>query len=354
MKYLIFISLIWLCFTMSVEADEISPGVFRTPDYRFENLQDYPFQPNYIDIQGLRVHYLDEGPSDAAPILLLHGEPAWSYLFRKMIPVLTAAGHRVIVPDMVGFGKSDKFVSTDDYSYQHHVNVMSELVRRLDLQETTFVGHDWGGLVGLRVVADLPDSFARVVVTNTGLVSTTGIRAWIGYPLFKLRIWWQGPATWEEMQQNFTNWIRYSYYAEDINVGGLMSLMGGVNEEEKAAYEAPYPDSRYKAGAQIFPYLIPSQLRENERAWEEVFEKWDKPFLIAFSDEDPVSSNNPILEQSFRERIPNPSRVVIKGAGHFVQEEVGPEYAKLINDFIADRPVRGFSKKGDSLDIKNG
>ena len=145
MKYLIIFSLMAFCSPMSIEADEVSPGIMRTPDDRFENIKDYPFQPNYIDIQGLRVHYLDEGPRDAAPILLLHGEPAWSYLFRKMIPVLTAAGQRVIAPDMVGFGKSDKFVSIDDYSYQHHVNVMSELVRRLDLQETTFVGHDWGG-----------------------------------------------------------------------------------------------------------------------------------------------------------------------------------------------------------------
>ena len=353
MKYLIIFSLIALCSPMSIEANEVSSGVLRTPDDRFENIEGYPFQPNYIDIQGLRIHYLDEGPQDAAPIFLLHGEPTWSYLFRKMIPVLTDAGHRVIVPDMVGFGKSDKFVSIDDYSYQHHVDVMSELVRRLNLKETTFVGHDWGGLVGLRVVAEMPDRFAQVVVTNTGLISTTGIRAWIGYPLFKLMIWWKGPASWDEMRQDFTNWIRYSYYTEDINVGGIMSLLGGVNEEEKAAYEAPYPDSLYKAGAQIFPYLIPSQLRENERAWKEVFEKWDKPFLIAFSDEDPVSSNNPILEQSFRERIPNPSRVLIKGVGHFVQEEVGPEFANLINDFIADRPIKGFSKKEAGLDNKS-
>ena len=350
MKYLIIFSLIALFSPMSIEANEVSSGVLRTPDDRFENIEGYPFQPNYIDIQGLRIHYLDEGPQDAAPILLLHGEPTWSYLFRKMIPVLTDAGHRVIVPDMVGFGKSDKFVSIDDYSYQHHVDVISELVRRLDLKETTFVGHDWGGLVGLRVVAEMPDRFAQIVVTNTGLISTTGIRAWIGYPLFKLMIWWKGPASWDEMRQDFTNWIRYSYYTEDINVGGIMSLLGGVNEEEKAAYEAPYPDSRYKTGAQIFPYLIPSQLRENERVWKEVFEKWDKPFLIAFSDEDPVSSSNPILEQSFRERIPNPSRVLIKGVGHFVQEEVGPEFANLINDFIADRPIKGFSKKEAGLD----
>jgi haloalkane dehalogenase len=136
----------------SVHAEEVAPGVLRTPDSRFENLEDYPYEPNYMEIQGLRVHYLDEGPRDAPPILLIHGEPTWSYLFRKMIPVFTAAGHRVIVPDLVGFGKSDKFVSEDRYSYQFHVDVMGELVNRLDLKEATFFGQDWGGLIGLRVV----------------------------------------------------------------------------------------------------------------------------------------------------------------------------------------------------------
>ena len=128
------------CSSMSTEADEISPGILRTPDDRFENLEDYPFQPHYMDIQGLRIHYLDEGARDAAPILLLHGEPTWSYLFRKMIPVFTAAGHRVIVPDMVGFGRSDKFISKYDYSYKHHIDVIKELVSRLDLKEATFFG----------------------------------------------------------------------------------------------------------------------------------------------------------------------------------------------------------------------
>ena len=150
---------------------EISQGVLRTSDDRFEDLKDYPFDPNYMEIDGLRIHYLDEGPKDADPIFLLHGEPTWSYLFRKMIPVFTSAGHRVIVPDMVGFGKSDKFISKYDYSYQHHIDVMKELVERLDLKEATFFGQDWGGLVGLRVVAEMPDRFARVVVSNTGMPS---------------------------------------------------------------------------------------------------------------------------------------------------------------------------------------
>ena len=166
---------------------EIS-GVLRTPDSRFENLVDYPFEPNYMIIDGLRVHYLDEGPKDADPIILFHGEPTWSYLFRKMIPVLTEAGHRVIAPDMIGFGKSDKFISKYDYSYKHHIDVMKELVIRLDLKEATHFGQDWGGLVGLRVVAELPDRFARVVVSNTGMVARDGFIAWLFERLIRLSL----------------------------------------------------------------------------------------------------------------------------------------------------------------------
>ena len=158
---------------------EIKNGVLRTPDERFQNLKDYPYEPNYMMIDGLRIHYLDEGPKDADPIFLLHGEPAWSYLFRKMIPTLTAQGHRVIVPDCVGFGKSDKFISKYDYSYKHHVEVMKELVQKLNLKNVTFFGQDWGGLVGLRVVAELPDRFSHVVVSNTGMVARSGLTAWL-------------------------------------------------------------------------------------------------------------------------------------------------------------------------------
>ena len=147
MKYFFIAILIALHLTIFTQANEVSPGVLRTPDAQFENLKDYPFEPNYMEIDGLRVHYLDEGQKDADPIFLLHGEPTWSYLFRKMIPILTDAGHRVIVPDMIGFGKSDKFISKHDYSYEHHIYVMKELVKRLELNDTTFFGQDWGCLL---------------------------------------------------------------------------------------------------------------------------------------------------------------------------------------------------------------
>jgi haloalkane dehalogenase len=323
-----------------LHADEVAPGIYRTPDARFAGLEDYPFQPNYMQIGDYRIHYLDEGPSDAAPILLIHGEPTWSYLFRTMIPVLTAAGHRVIAPDLVGFGRSDKPASENDYSYQMQVDVMVELVQRLNLANATFFGQDWGGLVGLRVVAEQPDRFDRVVVSNTGMPAASGFQGWIGYPLFKLLVWWQGEMTLDELRADLTfpRWVAYSYYADELPIGEIMRFMGG-ERGVSTAYEAPFPDRRYKAGAQIMPYLVPSQLRENEAAWA-VFEAWDKPFLVAFTDSDPITRGG---EQAFLERVPTAQNVTIGGAGHFVQEDAGVPLAGLINDFIAGRPVSGFS-----------
>lgn len=331
-----------------VSAEQVSPGVYRTPDAQFENLADFPFAPNYIEIDGLRIHYLDEGPKDGDPILLLHGQPTWGYLFRTMIPVLVAEGHRVIVPDMVGFGRSDKLLDRYAYTYQSHVDQMGELVRRLGLQDATFFGQDWGGLVGLRVVADQPDRFARVVVSNTGLPSASGFRQFIAYPLMKLAVWWEGEMSFEEFRADpsFTRWIAYSYYGDDLAVGKIMENVGEITDPVSiAGYEAPYPDAPSKAGAQIFPYLIPSQLAENEAAWRDVFETWEKPFLVAFTDEDPVTSQTDFAQQ-FRDRVPGAVSVDIKGVGHFVQDEVGPQLAQLMNDFIAGRPVEGFSKAG--------
>ncbi|MEQ8860836.1 MAG: haloalkane dehalogenase [Pseudomonadales bacterium] len=325
----------------AIPADEVTPGIFRTPDARFEKLTDFPFEPHYAQIGEYRVHYLDEGPADAAPVLLLHGEPTWSYLYRNMIPVLTAAGHRVIAPDLVGFGRSDKPADEADYSYQLQMDTMLELVRRLDLEDATFFGQDWGGLVGLRVVAAEPDRFARVVISNTGLPAASGLQGYLGYPLFKLAVWWTGPITLEDLraETTFPRWVAYSYHVDELPIGELLRFMGG-DEAVGAAYEAPFPDARYKAGAQIMPYLVPSQLRENERAWREVFEPWDKPFLVAFSDSDPITAGS---EQTFIERIPTAQSVTIRGAGHFVQEDAGPQLAALINDFIAGRRVRGFT-----------
>ena len=326
----------------------VAPGILRTPDERFDNLKDYPFKPNYLIIGNTRIHYIDEGPKDGQIIYLLHGEPTWSYLFRKMIPTLIDEGYRVIAPDMVGFGKSDKYISVDDYSHQMHVDKMTQLIIELDLKNITAHFHDWGGPVGLRVLAKEQNRFDRVIVSNTSLPATgrgflNDLKGYLLGPIFKFTIWLQGPATWEEFigGDGFTNWIRYSKYSDNIDIGGVMQVLGSVTEEEKIAYEAPYPNASYKAGAQIFPYLIPSELRKNEKAYREVLEKWEKPFLIANSDNDPVTGNNPRLIKLLK-RVPSAQEVVIKGPGHFLQEEAGPEYAELIIDFINGNP-QGFT-----------
>ena len=340
---------------------EVKNGVLRTPDERFQNLKDYPYEPNYMMIDGLRIHYLDEGPKDADPIFLLHGEPAWSYLFRKMIPTLTAQGHRVIVPDCVGFGKSDKFISKYDYSYKHHVEVMKELVQKLNLKNVTFFGQDRGGLVGLRVVAELPDRFSHVVVSNTGMVARSGLTAWLFEKFIQLRVWWIGPISFDELMEAaaealngnpstsagismFTKWMAYSYYAEDMDIVGIIRNFGNIDlsEEEAYAYEAPYPSGLYKAGAHVWPYLIPTQLTENEQLWKDVYEKWEKPFLVAFGEKERITLP---MKDDFLNRIPNPTVITLGGASHFVQEEVGPELAQIISDFINGKPVKDLPAK---------
>jgi haloalkane dehalogenase len=298
----------------------------RTPDDRFENLDGYPFEPHYAEIAdgdggALRVHYLDEGPADAAPVLLLHGEPSWSYLYRHMIPPLVAAGHRVIVPDLVGFGRSDKPTERTDYTYARHVEWMRELLfDRLDLRDITFFGQDWGGLVGLRVLAIEPDRFARVAIGNTGL--PTG----------------HGPAS-----EAFMNWQRFSQETPVFDIGFLINAATTteLSPEVIAAYDAPFPDDTYKAGARIFPTLVPTSpddpaSADNVAAWG-VLEQFDRPFLLCFSDSDPVTRGG---DAPFLAKVPGTNgqaHVTIEGGGHFLQEDRGAELAELLIGFIGSR-----------------
>jgi haloalkane dehalogenase len=290
----------------------------RTPDERFAALPGYPFAPHYVDVDGLRIHYVDEGPRSAAPVLLLHGEPSWSYLYRKMIPVLTAAGHRCVAPDLVGFGRSDKPVQREDYTYQRHVDWMRAVVERLDLRATTLVCQDWGGLIGLRLVAEHADRFARVVAANTFL--PTGDQP-------------AGPA--------FLAWRKYSQETPNFHVGGIVKggCVTALTPDVIAAYDAPFPDDRYKAGARQFPVLVPTSPEDpaaapNRRAWEKLGQ-WRKPFLTAFSDSDPVTQG---ADRILREAIPGAAgqpHTTIVGGGHFLQEDRGEELARVVADFMA-------------------
>ncbi len=297
----------------------------RTPEERFADLPDYPFEPNYAEIRDgeggtLRVHYLDEGPADAAPVLLVHGEPSWSYLYRHMVPILVNAGHRVVVPDLVGFGRSDKPTRQTDYSYARHVAWLSELVfDHLDLRDATFFGQDWGGLLGLRLVAAEPDRFARVVIGNSGL--PTG----------------HGPAS-----EAFLRWQRFSQTTPVFPVGDLVgrACTTELSAAVVAAYDAPFPDDTFKAGARIFPSFVPTnpddpETAPNQAAWR-VLEAFQKPFLCAFSDSDPVTAGG---DAPFLAKVPGArgrQHPTIVGAGHFLQEDAGPELAAVIRDFISD------------------
>jgi len=294
--------------------------VLRTPDDRFASLPDFPFEPHYATTaDGLRVHYLDEGPRDAAPVLLLHGEPSWSFLYRKMIPVLTAAGHRCIAPDLVGFGRSDKPAESSAYSYESLVRWTSDVVfGELDLRDITLFGQDWGGLVGLRLVAADPDRFARVVVANTGL--PTG----------------EGRPT-----DAFLAWQKFALETDNFPVGRIIA--GGCatrpDDAVVAAYDAPFPEEDFKVAARALPSLVPTSPDDpahddNVAAWE-VLAKFERPFLCAFSDGDPITKGG---ERAFLRAVPGTQdqpHTTIEGGGHFLQEDKGEQLARVISDFIA-------------------
>ena len=281
--------------------------ILRTPDAAFAEIRDFPFAPHYLNITDpddgtpMRVHYMDEGPRDAPIVLMMHGEPSWCYLYRHMIAPVVAAGYRVIAPDLIGFGKSDKPTKKTDYSYARHVGWMRQWVEALDLTRMTLVCQDWGSLIGLRLVAEMPDRFSGVVLSNGGLPE--------GGPAPRAFAIWRAFATWSPIFR----------IGSIVNMGTKRALSAA----EIAAYDAPFPDSRYKAGARIFPSFVPFEnnvaVSDQKRAWE-VFDQWDKPFLCCFSDGDPVTRGG---ESRFIGRVPGtagqPHRT-LKG-GHFVQED---------------------------------
>ena len=304
--------------------------VLRTPDNRFTNLPGYAFKPQYVEIPdseggSLRMHYLDEGTKDADVVLLLHGEPTWSFLYRKMIPIIVKAGFRVIAPDLIGFGKSDKPASRHDYTYQRHVDWMMSFLDELELKQITLVCQDWGGSIGLRLVAAKPYLFDRVVAANTGMVTGDS-----------------------PLSDAFLAWQKYSREVPCFEVGAIIknsnikfakdSRLPILSDEVIAAYDAPFPDESYKEGARIFPALVPTSpddpsSESNRKSWE-ALSGFTKPFLTAFSDSDPVTRGGDLV---FQKRIPGAQgqpHTTIKGAGHFLQEDKGEEFAEVVIDFI--------------------
>jgi haloalkane dehalogenase len=297
--------------------------ILRTPDERFDNLPGYPFQPKYVDIASgaaeptLRVHYVDEGPAAGPVVLLLHGEPSWSYLYRKMIPPLVAAGYRTVAPDLVGFGRSDKPARTTDYSYRRMVAWTAATIDALDLQDITLFCQDWGGLIGLRILAEDGDRFSRLVAANTGL------------------------PTGGELPEAFFRWQEFSQKVSKLPVGRIVNgaTVSSLSRDVLAAYEAPFPDETYKAGARIMPSLVPTdpddpEARINRDLWRRKLVKWPKPVLTAFSDSDPITGGG---EQIFQRLMPGAKgqpHATIEAAGHFLQEDQGDALAQLIIDFM--------------------
>ncbi|WFL76715.1 haloalkane dehalogenase [Altererythrobacter arenosus] len=288
-------------------------AVYRTPDERFANLPDFPFAPHYCELSGgLRVHYLDEGPTDAPTVLMMHGEPSWCFLYRKMIPLVVAAGYRAVAPDLIGFGKSDKLTSKSDYSYAGHFAWMREWFEAVGLNNVILACQDWGSLIGLRLVAAMPDRFAGVVLSNGGL-----------------------PAG-QEAPKAFAAWRRFARYSPIFPIGGILqrATKTELSDAEVAAYDAPFPTRASKAGARIFPQLVP--LGENVAvpdqlaAWE-VLERFDKPFTCAFSDGDPITRGG---EANFIGRVPGSNHRLhrtLRG-GHFIQEDDPQGFVEAIID----------------------
>lgn len=290
----------------------------RTPDKRFENIPDFPFSPHYVEVDGPRMHYVDEGQGDEI-VLMLHGEPSWSYLYRKMVPVFSKAGFRAIAPDLIGFGKSDKLPEKSDYTFQKHVDWVTAFVRQLDLTNITLFCQDWGGLIGLRIAAENPDRFSRIVAANTGL------------PIGNIK-----------MPEAFMKWREFSQKAPHFDIGRLIqqATVSELPPEVVAAYDAPFPDDTYKAGARIFPSLVPitpddPAVPANRAAWA-VLMQWQKPFLTLFSDADPITKGG---EKFFQQVVPGAKgqpHEIIEQAGHFLQEDKGEEIAGKVVEWVRE------------------
>ena len=319
----------------------------RTPDSQFENLSGYPFAPHYVEIDDgeggtLRMHYVDEGPSDANPVVLLHGQPTWSYLYRKMIPGLVAAGHRVIAPDLIGFGRSDKPTAKSDYTYTRHVDWIERFFLAADIKHATLFAQDWGSIAGLAAVTRHPERFDRIVIANGGLPD----------PRKLVRI--SAALAKSPNPDAFSQWQKFIAASTDLNIPQIMqaATASGVEDgiadfnpppltdEEAAAYGVPYPDSSYQAGALIFPALVTPQNDDDDvfgtwmAAWD-VLEHWEKPFLCLYGNGDPVLGN---FDEVFIEFVPGAKgqhHEVYEGRGHYIQEEVPDQLVEAVNRLIA-------------------
>lgn len=324
-----------------------NPLAVRTDDSRFADLRDFPFEPHYVDVRApaaltarisrLRMHSIDEGPRDAAPILMTHGEPTWSYLYRKMIPAFVAAGFRAVAPDHIGFGRSDKMTRPSDYTFEGHIDRLEDFVLSLDLRDITLVCQDWGGPIGMGVLARHPDRFARVVAGNTMLHTAESE--------LEGRLAMANHASGEDNQtiaSFLLDWMLNSHRATDFEAGPSIQFATAreVDPEIIRAYDAPFPSEWHRAGMRQFPALIPATRTDpgsaiNLGTWK-VLREFDRPFLTLFGDSDPSTEG---WAEIFRERVPGASNQphrILERAGHFWQEDCGEEAAQIIIDWIEE------------------
>jgi haloalkane dehalogenase len=280
-------------------------SILRTPESRFENLKDFNFEPNYLELghksESMRMHYLDENKNSNDVVLLLHGEPTWCYLYRHIIPILTKAGKRVIAPDLIGFGKSDKLTNKEDYTYASHIMWVSQLFDHLQLDNIILFAQDWGGLIGLRILAENPEKFSGLVVSNSGLPIGSGA------------------------SEGFKQWLNYSQTVEDFNAGKIVyqGSLKALDNYEIDAYNAPFPDDSFKVAARVFPTIVPitkehAEVEENIKAWE-VLKKFDRPTVAIFGEHDASfrGGDKYIIEKIAGAKGMNHQRI---NAGHFSQE----------------------------------
>ena len=295
-------------------------NIIRTPDERFQNLPDFPYEPHYVEVNGVRMHYLDEGKGEV--VLCLPGEPSWSYLYRKFIPILSP-GYRMICPDLIGFGKSDKYTSMKDYSFEMHLQSVIGFIEALDLKEITVVVQDWGGLLGLGAVGRIPERFARLVIMNTAI-----------------------PIGDRPMPTAFKIWKTFAKMTPSLPVGGVikMGTYQPLAKAVKAAYNAPFPSNKYKAGAKIFPELVPGTPDDPGvpimKKAREVLSAWDKPCQIIWSNKDPIMGRGNFF---FKKLVPTAKEqpdILIRDAGHFLQEDKGEEIAQHILEFLERTPAQ--------------
>ena len=299
----------------------------RTSDDCFEGLSGYSFAPHYIEVDDfegskLRMHYLDEGSKEGEVVLMLHGEPSWSYLYRDMIKPITDKGYRVIAPDLIGFGRSDKPTERDDYTYQRHLDWIRNILTQLNLKQVTLVCQDWGGLLGLRLVAEHPELFARVLAANTML-----------------------PTGDHPPGEAFMKWRAFSQEVPEFPVAGIIkgATVTALSTDVLNAYDAPFPTEEYKAGVRQFPLLVPAatddpQTQNNRKAWQ-VLQQFNKPFITAFSDSDPVTAGGDKIMQKLIPGTQGQSHTTISQGGHFLQEDQPQQLAQVLLQFINDNPI---------------